>query len=473
MIKRLLDVLAASAGLLLLAPLLVLIAVWIKLDSPGPVFFRQERVGRHGVPFRLFKFRTMRQVPVERDLQLTVGQDHRITRAGAVLRRYKIDELPQLIDVVRGTMSLVGPRPEVPRWVAEYSSEHRQRVLSVRPGITDFASLRFRDESELLARADDAEREYREVIMPEKLRVSGNYIDYASLRSDLKLLTLTLRTVILPTPSAPDSDPPRRPSALWRHLDGWMSQPHRWRLPLAVTLDGLIVLACWHATYLFRLGFERWQPGRPWYDDLVSVGVVLTYLLAMQVLGVRQALWRFFSFDDFRRLAWACAVAGPLCASAVLLAELVGVSRAVLVLHPLFTLVALSLSRMIFRMLWEHAHARSGAVGAARHYVIVLGATVLARRLIAGLHMRQGWHVLLLLDDDPNMHGLRIAGVPVVGPIDRLRDPALTLGATHVVLALGEGGGEQRQRSLELARDSGLVVMIVPDGADLEVAPPP
>jgi FlaA1/EpsC-like NDP-sugar epimerase len=220
-------------------------------------------------------------------------------------------------------------------------------------------------------------------------------------------------------------------------------------------------------TYLFRLGFERWQPGRPWYDDLVSLGVVAAYLLAMQAFSVRQALWRFFSFDDFRRLAWACAVAGPVCASGVLLAELVGVSRAVLVLHPLFTLVALSLSRMAYRVLWEHAHARSSNDDGQRHYVIVLGANVLARRLIAGLHMRQGWHVLLLLDDDASMHGLRVAGVPVAGALDRLRDPALTLGATHVIVALGDIGPAQQQRAMALARESGLVVMTVPEAADL------
>ena len=169
MAKRLLDVLAASFGLLLLTPLLLLIAAAIKLDSPGPVFFRQERVGRNGRHFRIFKFRTMSAQGARPAAgavglanpsdapQLTVAGDLRITRCGAFLRRYKLDELAQLIDVLRGTMSLVGPRPEVPHYVRHYPDASRERVLSVRPGITDMASIRYRDENDLLALASDPE----------------------------------------------------------------------------------------------------------------------------------------------------------------------------------------------------------------------------------------------------------------------------------------------------------------------------
>ena len=155
MAKRLFDVLAAGVGLLLLAPLLAAIALWVRVDSPGPVFFRQQRVGRHGVPFRIHKFRTMAHAPVAAGPLLTVGADARVTRAGRFLRRTKLDELPQLVDVLQGTMSLVGPRPEVPRYVALYPPELRAVVLSVRPGITDPASLLFRDEGEVLGRAAD------------------------------------------------------------------------------------------------------------------------------------------------------------------------------------------------------------------------------------------------------------------------------------------------------------------------------
>lgn len=190
--KRLFDTLAAAAGLLLLSPLLLLAALWVKLDSPGPVLFRQTRVGRYGVPFSIHKFRTMRVAP---GAAITVGEDPRITRSGRVLRQTKLDELPQLWDVLRGAMSLVGPRPELPRYVALYPTELREQVLAVRPGITDPASLAFSHEAELLAAASDPEREYREVVLPAKLRLSADYAARATLATDLGLILATLGRV--------------------------------------------------------------------------------------------------------------------------------------------------------------------------------------------------------------------------------------------------------------------------------------
>ena len=192
--KRLFDIAGATLALLLLLPLLLLSALWIKLDSPGPVLYRQERVGRHGVPFRIHKFRTMAHGAA--GLPLTVGADARITRAGAFLRRTRIDELPQFIDVLQGTMSLVGPRPEVPRYVAHYPPGLRERALAVRPGITDPASLAFIDEAALLSRAVDPEREYIEVILPRKLQLAADYAGQASLRTDLGVLWQTLRLLL-------------------------------------------------------------------------------------------------------------------------------------------------------------------------------------------------------------------------------------------------------------------------------------
>ena len=193
MLKRCFDIVVSALGLLTLSPLLLAIAVWIMLDSRGPVFFRQERIGRHGVPFRIHKFRTMAHGAG--GAQITVGADRRITRAGAVLRRTKLDELPQLFDVLRGAMSLVGPRPEVPRYVALYPPALRDKVLSVRPGITDLASLEYRDESERLARAADPEHEYVHVVMPAKLQLAAQYVERASLAFDLRLILRTLRLV--------------------------------------------------------------------------------------------------------------------------------------------------------------------------------------------------------------------------------------------------------------------------------------
>lgn len=196
MAKRLFDLAGAALALLLLAPLLAAVALWVKLDSPGPVFFRQERVGRHGRPFRIHKFRSMAADAPARGLPLTVGADPRITRAGAFLRRTRIDELPQLWDVLRGEMSLVGPRPEVPRYVAHWPADLRASLLALRPGLTDPASLAHIDEASLLAAAADPEREYIQRIMPAKLQLSAAYAARATLASDLTVLLQTLARLL-------------------------------------------------------------------------------------------------------------------------------------------------------------------------------------------------------------------------------------------------------------------------------------
>jgi lipopolysaccharide/colanic/teichoic acid biosynthesis glycosyltransferase len=194
MAKRLFDIAVSLLALLLLALPMLAIAAWIRLDSPGPVFFRQQRVGRHGVPFAIHKFRTMRADA--QGLPLTVGDDARITRAGRWLRRTRLDELPQLLDVLAGHMSLVGPRPEVPRYVALYPPALRDRALAVRPGITDPASLEHLDEAALLAAAADPEREYVERILPRKVAQAAAYAERATLASDVAVLARTARALL-------------------------------------------------------------------------------------------------------------------------------------------------------------------------------------------------------------------------------------------------------------------------------------
>jgi lipopolysaccharide/colanic/teichoic acid biosynthesis glycosyltransferase len=195
MTKRLFDIAASFVGLALLAPLFVLIALWIKVDSAGPVFFRQQRVGRWGKPFNILKFRTMNtRTDVTR--QLTVGDDCRITRAGRFLRHYKLDELPQLINVLHGTMSLVGPRPEVPRYVACYPPEARSIVLSVAPGITDWASILYCEENRILGQAADPEKAYIDTILPIKVSYYVRYVQERSFWIDLQIIGKTLVAVM-------------------------------------------------------------------------------------------------------------------------------------------------------------------------------------------------------------------------------------------------------------------------------------
>jgi lipopolysaccharide/colanic/teichoic acid biosynthesis glycosyltransferase len=191
-VKRAFDLIACSIGLLLLWPVLLAVGLWVRLDAPGDVLFRQQRVGRGGRIFRIHKFRTMYVQPHAAGPLLTATHDARITRAGATLRRWKLDELPQLLDVLAGTMSLAGPRPEVPCYVERWTDEDRRVILSVRPGITDLASLRFRNEGELLRTSVDPETTYLREIMPEKIRLNRDYVERQSLWLDVRILIGTV-----------------------------------------------------------------------------------------------------------------------------------------------------------------------------------------------------------------------------------------------------------------------------------------
>jgi len=192
--KRLLDIVASAVGLMVTLPFYPLIAMAIKLDSPGPVFYRQARVGLNGRPFTILKFRTMAS-GADQQKVISVKGDSRVTRVGRWLRRFDVDELPTLVSVLRGDMSIVGPRPEIPSYVQHYTPEQR-RVLAVRPGMTDLATLRFRNEADLLADGLDLEKVYREQIMPKKLQLNLDYVDRQSLILDLRIILQTLWLIV-------------------------------------------------------------------------------------------------------------------------------------------------------------------------------------------------------------------------------------------------------------------------------------
>jgi lipopolysaccharide/colanic/teichoic acid biosynthesis glycosyltransferase len=210
MIKRACDVILAVIGLVVCWPLFVVVAALIKLDSRGPILFKQERIGKGFRPFFIYKFRTMVEDAPQRGGSLTVSRDPRITRVGRILRQTKIDELPQLINVLRGDMSFVGPRPEVRRYVDLFVKNY-ETILTVRPGITDLASLKYRDESAILARSDNPEEEYVRRILPDKLRLAKEYVQRCSLGMDMLLILKTLLTLIWKTSSEACSQ--RQPAA--------------------------------------------------------------------------------------------------------------------------------------------------------------------------------------------------------------------------------------------------------------------
>ncbi len=194
--KRVFDIIASGLGLIFLSPLFLILAIWIKIDSKGPVFYRQVRVGKDNKDFRLFKFRSMRPDSDKLGLITVGGHDPRVTRSGYYIRKYKLDEFPQLINVFIGDMSLVGPRPEVRKYVDMYTSE-QMRVLDVRPGITSLASIRYRNENDILATAEDPDRAYIEQIMPDKLAIDLEYVAKANLWTNIKLILTTFKEILV------------------------------------------------------------------------------------------------------------------------------------------------------------------------------------------------------------------------------------------------------------------------------------
>lgn len=252
--KRLFDIVAAALGLILLSPLLLLLAAWVHWDSPGPVLFRQVRIGRHGVPFTLLKFRSMHAGPVP-ECALSPRGDPRVTRAGRFLRASKLDELPQLWNVLRGEMSLVGPRPEVARYVAWYPAAARACVLSVAPGLTDWAAIRYRDEAGLLAASHDPEQVYREHILPIKLDYYQAYVRGRSFGGDLHILLATAYALL-----AGESRPASWRSsliALLRGLAALEVAAAHLRLAVLPSLRGISDPPLWLSGLAFVTGFAH------------------------------------------------------------------------------------------------------------------------------------------------------------------------------------------------------------------------
>ena len=253
---------------------------------------------------------------------------------------------------------------------------------------------------------------------------------------------------------------------IWQTFDRWLDRLRPYRHPVVLVADTLMVALTWNITYLFRLGFERWVSARPEYDGAVLLGVMLAYALVFQLMGVPKAVWRYAGFAEIQRLTWACVAAGLISAVVVLMAHLSAVPRAVLGLHPVITLMGLSVARIAVRMAHEQARARLVVAGEPAKRALVLGAGEAGRLLIAGIQ-HQGWKIVGLLDDDPRKQGARVAGVQVLGPLDLLRDARTLEGVTHLILAMPGASGAQRKHVLDLASGAGLPMLTVPSADEL------
>ena len=263
-------------------------------------------------------------------------------------------------------------------------------------------------------------------------------------------------------------NPPSKtpPPSVWHRLDRFLARLRPHREPLSLVVDGLLIAFAWNVTYLFRIGFDRWFEARPWYDFWVMLGIIAVYLTLFRILRVPQSMWRFSGFGEVKRLTWACLGAGVACAAAVMGLQLYGVPRSVLALHPLVTLMSVCMVRVGYRMLYEHSRAQiTGGDNEVRR-ALILGAGQAAKRLMAGIH-QQGWIVMGMLDDDPAKQGARIAGVPVLGPLEAVSDRAVLGAATHLIIALPGASARERRRAFELASAAGLPVLTVPSADEL------
>lgn len=253
----------------------------------------------------------------------------------------------------------------------------------------------------------------------------------------------------------------------WLSLDAFLTRVRPHREALALVLDMVAVALSWQATYLFRLGFERWFEARPDYDPWVMLGIVALYGLLLKLFHVPKGMWRFSGFGEVKRLAAVCIIAGLVAAVAVLMAQLTQVPRAVLALHPVFTLMALATMRMGYRMLYEHMRSRISGSAQEQRRALVMGAGDAGRRLVAGIQHQQGWVVVGYLDDAPEKRGARVAGVPVVGTLEDVSRQAPLHGITHVIVAMPGAGLQQRRHALDLAGQTGLAVLTVPSSQEL------
>lgn len=412
MIKRTYDLLTATIGLLLTCPLFGLIALAIKLDTRGPVFFKQVRVGKDFRPFLIYKFRTMVADAPSSGGPLTVGHDARITSVGRILRRFKIDELPQLLNIVKGDMSLVGPRPEVPRFVEAFRSEYVE-ILSARPGLTDLASLKYIDEAAVLARASNPEEEYERTILPEKIRLAKLYLRHASCLLDLAIIVQTLlRIVGLPLvvyeiPELGSSSVGGSSVSGAKVRDFLL----RWRRPFIVLLDmGLIILSNFLA---FWLRFDGTIP-----DGEAQLFVeLLPWLLAIRgvafaVFGLNEGLWRYTSIWDLQNIISGVFLSTVAFAGVVYWGMgLASYPRSVLIIDSILLIGFVTGVRLPSRLF------RDKLIYRQRKKVLIIGAGDSGERIVREMKTNQSSHYnpIGFIDDQVSLLNKRIHGIKVLG----------------------------------------------------------
>jgi FlaA1/EpsC-like NDP-sugar epimerase/lipopolysaccharide/colanic/teichoic acid biosynthesis glycosyltransferase len=448
--KRLLDILVAGSMLALGSPLLVLIALWIKLDSRSPVIFRQWRLGRGTKPFQILKFRTMVEGAQNRGLAVTVGDDPRITRVGRILRRYHLDELPNLVNVLIGDMSLVGPRPEVVEYLPHYSAQDR-RIFDVRPGLTDLATLQFRREAEILALSDDPERTYLEEILPGKIRLSLKYLRHRNFTYDVGILLRTAASIVW------DTEHP----GPFAHIGQWLRSHRR---PFVLLVH--VALFALSFGFSFLLRFDLLVPADMRHLFWTTLPILLLVrLLAFSRYHLYQGLWRYVGMRDVMALTQAVTLSSMVFAVVVMITIGHGFPRSILVMDWLICLALTAGVRMMMRISCELVQSTPSWGRVA----LIVGASDAGEVLVREVERSNVLDYTLVgfVDDDDAMQGRRIHGIPVLGRVDELTRICARYGVDDVLIAMPSAGPEVQRRVVRQCMKAGVVPKTVPMLKDL------
>ena len=441
--KRLFDILVSGIGLFFLTPVLALTALAVRLSSRGPVLFRQERLGRGMKPFRIYKFRTM-VVGAERlGPGVTSAADGRVTRVGRFLRHAKLDELPQLLNVLKGDMSLVGPRPELPHFVRLYEEDFRE-VLRVRPGITDIASITYRDESDQLGREADPEGHYVKRILPDKLRLSKRYVERASLPYDLKLLFQTVLLLIYPS----------------RAIERGLGRLGRHHEALSMAIQGVLAIVANVAA--FWLLYEGAPPAE--VRDVAARALPALLLIRMiwfWTFRLDRDIWQYVGLRELHNIVLAVALGTATFGVLVLAPDfLPGYPVKVLLLDGLVCLALLVGVRVTRRL---HREIRHQARATRR--VLLVGAGDSAERVLRDLQGpgRPDVQVVGLVGEDPSTVGLLIHSVPILGSCADLEDIVRDQAPDEVVVVASDVSALALEDTLRRCRGSRGPVRVIPD----------
>ncbi|MFZ0217131.1 MAG: sugar transferase, partial [Candidatus Dormiibacterota bacterium] len=450
MVKRLIDVAFAASALIVLSPLLLAIAGLVLLRDGRPVVYRGLRAGRDGRPFTMLKFRTMVRDAAQIGPGVTMGRDPRITCLGASLRKTKLDELPQLLNVLRGEMSVVGPRPEDPRYVEGYTADQR-RALEVRPGITSPASIAFRDEQQRLT--DASERDYVDRVLPLKLRLDVEYVEQRSFWLDATIVAQTALAV-LPVATAQQ--------VLRRYVPWFL-------------VDGVTVTVAFYLSLGLRF-IDLRGPGLGQATRTMNatiVPIVVLFLVVDHLWGLNRRVWRFATAGEVMLILNVCAVSTAIAVTGDLVAGVVLGTRdlplSVIVLGGFFTFAGIALTRFRERLLQAAWRRRPGTNTDTPMVTVVFGAGdsghFVAWRLLT-LPEGNAYQVIGFVDDEPRKRGLRIHGLPVLGGRDDLPEIVRRRGVQLVVVAIANIPGDALREIVTICQQTDAQVKIVPSLVD-------